>query len=493
MAITLGVNMTLIIGREQESQLLNDIWNADQAALIAIYGRRRVGKTHLVRELFSKEKNYIEITGSKDGSLADQLHNFIDGFAECFAPGLELTPPASWRKAFSMLTKKFKEISPDEKITLFLDELPWLATPKSRLLQNLDYFWNRHWSKLKNLRVIVCGSAASWMLDKLINAKGGLYNRVTQTLLLQPFMLGQVEQFLHYLKIKYTRKQILDLYMVTGGIPFYLNQIKRSKSVVQNINDLCFREDGLLYSEFLRLFASLFKESDHHFEIIKALAEKPQGMSSKDISKKVKLTFGGRFSKKLSELEATGFIKRFVPLGKQQRDSYYQLIDEYSMFYLQWIHPFVLRNESPPESNYWHLQIDTPTWNSWAGSAFEKICFKHANQIKKALGLTGISAKMGSWQIRSNKGENKSGAQIDLILDRDDGVITLMDAKYSQKPYSLDKATALNIANKITVFEVNFPTNKQITMALITTVGFKKTIWSEDLINQIILLNDLYS
>ncbi len=482
----------MIVGREQECNLLQDIWNSDQAALIALYGRRRVGKTHLIRNLFGKEKHYIEITGSKDGALADQLHNFIDGFSECFAPGFELKPPTSWRKAFTMLTQKFGEISPNERITLFLDELPWLATPKSRLLQNLDYFWNRHWSKLRNLRVIVCGSAASWMLDKLINAKGGLYNRVTQTLLLKPFTLLQAEKFLQYLKVNYTRKQILDLYMITGGIPFYLNQVKRSKSVVQNINDLCFRQDGLLYGEFTRLFASLFKESDHHFEIVKTLAAKPQGMSANELSQKLKLTFGGRFSKKLSELEVTGFIKKFVPLGKKQRDSYYQLIDEYSLFYLNWIYPFAVRNESPPDDNYWHIQIETPKYNSWAGASFEKICFKHATQIKAALGLSGIPAKIGSWQLRSKKGDLKFGAQIDLVFDRNDGVITLCDVKYSHKTFSLDKTTAVNVANKIKVFEESYPTKKQITMALITTIGIKKTIWFEELITQTVLLDDLF-
>lgn len=491
-ALTHSDKMKNIVGREPESKLLRSIWEANQPALVAIYGRRRVGKTYLVRSLFGDDPNYIEITGTKEGSLVDQLHNFIDGFAERFAPGFELKPPTSWRQAFTMLTEKFSTISSEERITLFLDELPWLATPKSRLVQNLDYFWNRHWSKFKNLRVIVCGSAASWMLNKLINAKGGLYNRITQSILLKPFNLLQTEEFLHSLNNKYTRKQILDLYMVMGGIPFYLNQVKRSKSIIQNINDLCFREDGLLYTEFNRLFSSLFDNSEIHFNVVSALATKPLGMSSAELAQKLQLKLGGRFIEKLSELEATGFIKRFVPLGKQQRDSYYQLIDEYSSFYLNWIHPFVIRNQSPSEENYWHIQIDKPAWNSWAGFAFEKVCLKHLSQIKSALGLTGISAKTGSWQFRSKINKTLTGAQIDLVFDRDDGVVTLCDMKYSQKLYSLDKSAATNIMNKIKVFEENFPTKKQVTLALITTVGFKKSIWSEELITHTVVLDELF-
>jgi len=216
-------------------------------------------------------------------------------------------------------------------------------------------------------------------------------------------------------------------------------------------------------------------------------------MTATSLSTKIKISYGGRLSKRLSELEAAGFIKRFIPLGKKKRDAYYRITDEYSMFYLHWIEPLAERGETPGDDHYWHTQINTPQWNSWAGFAFERICFKHANNIKKALGLTLTPTKYSDWKYTYKVGKKEQGAQIDLLFDRDDDVITLFEIKYSQKQYVMDKKTASNIANKVMIFEKYYPTTKQISVGLITTIGMKSSIWSEGLIDKVVVLDDLFN
>ena len=267
-----------IIGRQREIDFFQRIMSSVQAEFVAVYGRRRVGKTFLIHEFFSTQKVYLACTGIKDGSLRDQISHFMEVFSRTFYPklpqGASLTPPDSWREAFQHLTTEIKRIPAHKTVVVFLDELPWLASPKSKFLQNLDYFWNNEWSRLHNFRLIVCGSAASWMMNNLINAKGGLHNRITKTLLLKPFDLSETKTYLNRKKIKATDKDILDLYMVMGGIPYYLNQLDPSKSVAQNINALCFKIDGLLYNEFPRLFRSLFDSPELSIKIAKAISQK---------------------------------------------------------------------------------------------------------------------------------------------------------------------------------------------------------------------------
>ena len=260
-----------ILGRESEIKTLDHLWESSEAEFLAIYGRRRVGKTYLIREYFSRKRCiYFEITGQKDGNLEDQLENFINIFSKTFANGLPLKTPKNWKAAFELLTTELEKISKSQNVVIFFDELPWLATKRSGMLQAIDYYWNRFWSRYSKLTFIACGSDASWMLDNLINAKGGLHNRLTKTILLKPYNLKGVQQFLASRNIHLNSKQILDLYMVFGGVPYYLKQIEQGKSALQNINKICFQIDGLLYDEFNRLFQSLFSNAEDSLLIIKA-------------------------------------------------------------------------------------------------------------------------------------------------------------------------------------------------------------------------------
>lgn len=481
-----------IIARKREQKLLLEAWGSKKSEFIVLYGRRRVGKTFIVRRLFEKKGVYVGVTGIKDGHMADQLKRFSEGFAEAFYKDAILQPPADWHQAFRLLTDKIKLLPKTKKVTIFLDELPWLATKKSGLLQNLDVYWNTIWSDMPNVKLIVCGSAASWMLDKLINAKGGLHNRLTTIIKLKPFTLAETKLYLHEQGVKYTNKQILDIYMVFGGIPYYLSQVKKSLSPVQNINNICFQEDGLLYGEFDRLFSSLFDNAKVSIAIIREIAKQRDGILNEVLVKQLGMRSGGTFVKRLNELVAAGFVERFIPYGRVVRDHYYRVIDEYTMFYLTWIDNLKGRGIAQTKSNYWKNLYKSSTWNSWAGYAFEAVCYKHIDNIIYALQLNEISCEVGSWRYIPEKGINEKGAQIDLLIDRADDVISLCDMKYSASEYSVDKSVANNIANKIKAFEKHYSTTKHLSFVLITTHGMKKSIWSEQLIDEVISIDSLF-
>ena len=481
-----------IIGRKKEIKVLDRIWGSNEAEFLAIYGRRRVGKTHLIREYFCEKEIYLELTGIKDAPLANQLANFASSFSKTFYPDIEVNSPSSWQKAFEMLTNELEKTPRNKKIVLFFDELPWLSSRKSGFIQALDYFWNTRWSRFNNLKLIVCGSAASWMLDHLINAKGGLHNRITQQIPLEPFSLNETKEFLQSRNIKCTNKLILDIYMALGGIPHYLKQIQKGKSAIQNINDICFNKDGLLYGEFPRLIKSLFKESSLDERILRNIAKNRNGISRNELLKKIGKPSGGRFGKRLEELEAAGFVQGFTPYGKKKKDRFYRIIDEYTLFYIDWIEPFVEKGKAFANESYWENKLGTPGWRAWAGFAFEGICYNHTAQIRKALKLDKISCETGAWRYIPRKGSKEKGAQIDLLFDRDDDVISICEIKYSKNKFGIDKTYSKNLINKIETFEKHFSSSKHHSLVMITTMGIKRNVWSEDLVEAEVNLEDLF-
>ena len=480
---------TEVVGRKREVEILQGIFNSKDPEFLAIYGRRRVGKTHLIREFFSDKGVYFEITGQKEGNMHVQLENFIRSFSMTFFNNIPLKIPSNWQEAFSLIDAQISAAS--KKFIFFIDELPWLATPKSNVMQTLDHFWNAYWSRRSNIILIVCGSAASWMLDELINAKGGLYNRLTKTILLKPFNLKGTQEFLESRGIHLKPIQILDLYMVFGGIPHYLKQIAKGKSAQQIINDVCFKSDGLLYGEFDRLFHSLFNHAEVHFSIVKAIASQRNGISREKLIEKTGIPTGGSLNKYLQELEASEIIKSYTPLDKKKKDRYFRISDEYVLFYLQWIEPIKDRGMDLGDA-YWKTQLKTAKMNAWKGYSFESICLKHSEQIKRALGLENIHSNIGGWRYLPKKGSKNAGTQIDLIFDREDGAVTLCEIKYSDYVFKVDKEYAKDLASKITIFEENYSTKKQVFMTLITTCGIKHSLWSEDLIHSDLTLKDLF-
>lgn len=479
-----------LIARKREVELCKNILAEKKAQFIALYGRHRVGKTFLVLELFSEGTEFFELTGVKDGGMKTQLEVFKSQFTRQMLEGFPIATPKNWMEALELLTIKIEKMKNKKKIVIFFDELPWLATKRSGLLQAIDHYWNTRWSRFSNLVFIACGSAASWMLDNLVNAKGGLHNRITRSILLKPFTLKETKLFLESQNIKLSNKHILDIYMVTGGVPFYLESIRKTLSVTQNINDMCFKEGGLLKDEFLRLFSSLFSQAETNEKIIRAIALHQGGISRDNLIKSIGTTSGGNLKNRLTELEAAGFIKSYKPYGKKRRDTFYRVIDEYSLFYLRWIEPFQQSGHEFTQS-HWHDINNTSAWKSWAGYSFENVCLKHTDEIRKALGLENVGCVLGSWRYLPAKGKQESGAQIDLLFDRDDEAITLCEIKYSNNKFAVDKTLAKNLMNKEDVFKTITKTQKQIFIAIITSCGMKRSLWSDEIINNAISLQDI--
>ncbi len=482
-----------IIGRVVEQQLLKKVLQSKEAEFLAIYGRRRVGKTFLIREYCRDKGFYFEVTGEKDGKLRDQLENFLIAIQRAFEPKIPIAEPKSWKQAFSTLTTLLESISENQKIILFFDELPWMASRRSGLIQALDHFWNTIWSQMPNIKLIVCGSSASWMIDHLIRAKGGLYNRLTQSIHLQAFHLSEVKAFLESRRVKLNYAQIMELYMVFGGIPFYLRHIEKGKTATQNINDLCFQKDAPFFTEFDQLFSSLFDHADMHTKIIRAIAQKRNGISREELLRSAGISSGGTVKKRLNELEASGFIEIVSFYGKAKKDFHIKIIDEYTLFYLYWIDPIKHKRIIGKNVRYWTSKAKEASFPVWRGYAFEAVCIKHISQIIHKLKLEDLAGEISSWRYMAKRGDKKQdGAQIDLLIDRNDNAITLCEIKYHNSEFTIDKNYAKNLAKKMDIFETVTKTKKQLFLCFISAYGIKPNIWSEDLVSGEVVLEDLF-
>jgi hypothetical protein len=328
------------------------------------------------------------------------------------------------------------------------------------------------------------------MLENLINARGGLHNRLTRTMQLQPLNLYETRDYLLSRKVRLNEKHLLDLYMSIGGIPYYLNYVEAGKSAEQNIQEICFTANGVLFTEFKRLFESLFQNAELNLRIIREIARKREGISREDLLRRLSLSSGGTFNKRINELQAAGFIQGFMPYRHKKKEQYFRVIDEYSSFYLTWIDP--IAEKGFPQPNYWKLCTRDPRWLSWKGYAFENICLKHLPQILRALRLASIACEIGNWRYIPKKGTKETGVQIDLLFDRQDNAVTLCEIKYSANMYAIDKAYAKDLQRKLDVFQLKTKTPKQLFLALITTNGVKKNLWSEELVTNQVDLKDLF-
>ena len=485
--------MDKIIGREHEKALLERNLSSKEAEFIAVYGRRRVGKTYLVSE-FCKDKGlYFEATGQLNAKKSIQLENFSIALAQVFYHGIEIAPPYTWPEAFRMLKEAILKTKSKRKIILFIDEAPWFAFKNSGFLSALEYFWNTWASRQKNIKLIACGSASSWMLRNIVNSKEGLHNRITATIRLLPFTLSETKMFLEYRGVKLNDRQILDIYMVMGGIPYYLRHLQKGMSSVQNINNLCFCKDGVLVDEFNKLYDSLFTNSANYKTIVTALAKSRKGLPRKDLAKKLAVKTGGTINRILENLREAGFIAPFPSYGKKNRGARYRLIDEYSYFYLHWIRGLDSSILNDPGSQYWQTMSGSQRWKSWSGYTFETVCFKHVRFIKVALGISGVITKEASWQYIPEKGDrSEKGGQIDLLLDRNDNVISICEIKCHSSEFSIDKKYAQELKNKIGVFREKTTTNKSIFLVMVTVEGVKANSYSTEIVNNEVTLKDFF-
>ncbi len=488
-----------IIGRAREIKRLDRILRSSEAEFVALYGRRRVGKTFLIRE-FSATHTFMEVTGENGQTNELQVARFCHQVSQVFFGGLPLPPCTDWNAALTLLGNALKDRAtkhPGKPIIVFLDELPWLAGHRSGLLQALDYAWNTQLSLISELRLIVCGSAAAWMLDKLIHAKGGLHNRITQRIELAPFSLAETSLFLQSRRVKLSQRQTALVYMSIGGVAHYLKQLQPGRSATQAIGELCFGSDGALRDEFETLFRSLFTNSDAHIAIVRALASKTSGLSQAQLVEQTGLSGGGRFGRYLRQLEASAFIASYGPFGKRKKDTIYRLVDPYSAFYLRWIEAAPRQALRGDGGKYWQSQATTAAYASWAGYAFETLCLGHMQEILEALGLASIGCHASTWRLAAKKTQRGSreeakGAQIDLLLDRDDDTITICELKYSKNVFAIDRKYARELSEKLHVFESATKTKKTVQLVMICSAGLRNNQYSEDLVANSISLDALF-
>ncbi len=472
--------MNELIGRENELKILAKVYKSPKPEFLALYGRRRVGKTFLVRKAFEGNFTFY-ITGLAKATLQQQLTNFHIALQKYHKNGhIELAK--DWLGAFNQLIQLIEK-SDDQKKVVFIDELPWFDTRNSGFIQALEHFWNNWASARNDILLIACGSATSWMINKLIRNKGGLHNRVTKRIMLLPFSLAECEKFIKSKKIKLDRYQIIQLYMAFGGIPFYWEEVEKGQSATQNIDRTCFSENGLLKDEFENLYHSLFQNAENHLAIVSALASKSSGLTRQEIVKFSGLPNAGSTTRLLNELELSGFIRKYVPFGKKSRDSLYQLVDFYSHFYIRFI-----KDSKNDVSNYWMTMIDSPKYRAWSGYAFEQVCMSHVLQVKKALGISGVQSSVSSWRAKSGKGK----VQVDLLIDRRDQIVNLFEIKFSINPYTITKKYAEELRNKLALFKSETKTRKSVFLAMITTFGIKENQYSGGLVQNSLQMDDLF-
>lgn len=472
-----------LVGRIEERQRLDQLLTSVSAEFIAIYGRRRVGKTYLVREHFKKQLCF-ELTGVRAGKLQDQLGYFHEELER--RSKKEQPPPKSWRAAFAQLRKHLESLRGESKRVIFLDEVPWLDSHRSGFRSALDHFWNHFLSRHPRFILIICGSAASWIVKKVVDDKGGLHNRVTAPpIRLEPFTLAETASFLKSRRIKLTSYELITLAMVMGGIPMYLRDAEPGQSAAQIIDASCFHKDGRLRNEFSKLYPALFDHSERHIEIIRELAAHPQGRTRTQLTDAY--SSGGRLSTTLFELDEAGFVSAHQAFGKKIKDTVYRLTDEYSLFYLKWIE----RSRPAAPGKFLRLQ-QSAGWRAWSGYALEALAFKHLPEICDALGIGVLSPDAYSWVHRPNKTWPK-GTQIDLLLDRPDNTINLIEIKFSNEPFTITKSYAEDLRNKVGTFRGVTGTRKNLFLAFLTTHGVTPNAYAQELVQSEITTDQLFT
>jgi uncharacterized protein len=473
-----------IIGREAERNIIDAMLNSNKAELMAVFGRRRVGKTYLIKTYLQKHITF-EYVGIKNISSKIQKKRFVKKLCEDLNDGIQLAVPSDWFEIFDLVELLLKKKLRRKKVVVFLDEFPWIQTIKSNFLPAFENFWNKWASLQNNLAIVICGSSASWMINNIVRNKDGLHNRLTQKIALQPFSLYETELFLKKRKISLNQYQITQVYMALGGIPKYLSHIKPGLSAAQIIDEACFTKAGWMYDEFTELFYSLFEKPERYIKIIRTLASKPMGLNRTQLIKACKLPTGGSATDFLDELSSSGFITSYLPMGNQLKDGIYKLTDEFSLFYLK----FMETNRTGVNGT-WCLLSNTASWKSWSGIAFERICLKHTEAIKQALSIAGIYSETSIWK---SKKTNTGGAQIDLVINRKDNCINLCEIKFYENDFSIDKKYAIQLENKKVIFKEETKTNKQLFTTLITTKPFTHNINSIGLVDNVISLDKLFA
>jgi uncharacterized protein len=472
-----------IAGRQEEIALLKNLLEKEESSFIAMYGRRRVGKTFLVRQVY-ESKIVFECSGVLGKDMEQQLENFWRSLHEIKPQAQPALPPKTWIEAFFQLRAYLNTLKQGTKKVIFLDEIPWFETPRSGFLAALDNFWNQYCSKRTDIILVICGSAASWIIDKVINSKGGLHNRITNQLLLMPLTLGETKAFFELKNIKLSLKDIAQIYMCVGGVPFYLKDIKAGASVPQTLDQLFYHKQAILKNEFQNLYAALFKNNTFHEKVVEALAKKNKGLTRNEIIEATGIKGGGGLTTVLEELTQCGFIMPIYPFKKSKEDCLYRLIDEYSLFYFKFL-------KQGKTKSSWTQIAESLSYKIWSGYAFENLCFKHTGQLKKALGISGIVTNEYSYAAKSKA--NKQGIQIDMIIDRADNCVNIVEAKFHNTEYEVSEVYARQLLHKATIFKEQTRLKKNVFITMLTVFGVKKNEHYLMAVTNQLLIDDLFT
>lgn len=477
----------MIIGRNEESKKLESLYLGNRAEFVAVYGRRRVGKTFLINETFGDRITFKHAGLSPSGIEANglmkkQLKHFYDSL---ILQGMKKRAvPKDWFEAFLLLELLLQEKDNGERQLVFLDELPWMDTPRSGFISALEAFWNSWGCSRKNLMLVVCGSANSWIQDKLINNHGGLYNRLTYQIKLSPFTLKECREYFLERGVKISNYDIVQSYMVFGGIPYYMDFIEPGESLPQAIDKLFFSKGALFSSEFDRLFDSLFTNPEVVKRIIRVLASKNAGYTRAEILKELSIKDGGTFSKTINALITSDFIIKYIPFGFSRKEEHYKLVDPFCLFFLH----FKDGKRNIPV-NYWQENLDAQSIVTWRGLAFENVSFNHIDEIKRALGIAGVSTTVSSW---SKKSDDEKGMQIDLLLMRKDNIINMCEIKFYSQDFVLNESYYRTILGREQKLQDMISPKMAIQSTLITTYGLKHNEYSSAFV-KVITMDDLFA
>ena len=465
-----------LVGRVAEQQLLNSYLQSGKSEFIAVYGRRRVGKTFLIRHVIGNKASFA-ISGMENVSTGEQLLNFMITLNRY---GVNNQRYTNWLEAFDALISYLESLPNGNKI-VFIDEMPWMDTPSSRFISSLEHFWNDWASARSDIKLIVCGSATSWMMDNLINNHGGLHNRVTHQLLLEPFTLGECREYFTQFGFGYGEREVVDCYMALGGIPYYFSLMNPDESVAQNIDRLFFSPTGELRYEMTNLFRSLFRHSDAYVLIVEALSKKSKGLTRAELLEATKLHNNAQFTKMLEELEYCRFIRKYQDYSNKARQTTFQLIDSFVHFY----YSIIAKNQYQDEQ-FWSHSILSPAYHAWSGFAFEILCMNHIRQIKSALGIAGIQTQVYSWRAPKEMITTfGKGAQIDLLINRADNCINVCEIKFAVDKYIITKAYEETLRNKLYLFGQTIGKRKTLRLTMISTYGIMQNQHSHIVQNEI--------
>lgn len=473
-----------MIGRKKEIKELNKLYDSNKAEFVAIYGRRRVGKTFLVSEILGNKITFrhagLFMEDNEIDSLGKQLNNFYNSLIE---QGMEpCERPKNWLDAFLLLELFLKRNDDGSRQVVFFDELPWMDTPRSGFITALEAFWNGWGCYRKNLMLVVCGSAISWMRNKLINGHGGLYNRVTYEIKLSPFTLKECEEYYQENSIYFSRYDIVQSYMIFGGIPFYLGYIEGDYSLSQNVDNLFFKNNARLKDEYNRLFNSIFSNPESVKKIVELLYTNHTGYTRKEIVEKTKIGDGGHLTESLNSLISSDFVIKYIPFGLGSRDARYKLIDSFCLFYLHFV-----KDSNKTNERFWQQNSTSQALSSWRGFAFENVCFNHIDQIKKALDIYGVISENSVWYKKEDKNVN----QVDLIIARKDNVVNMCEMKFYSDEFIVDKDYYRLIQRRMNALGEYIPKRASIQNTLVTTYGLKRNEYS-GIFNSVVLLDDLF-